>query len=490
VSLVSFVGTLLAAMALASGAVAKTSPLAFSAPTVIGTVDSTAPNFDVGIGDKGEAVVLWTHYYSTGGPVVEAASRPAAGAWSTPDALSPNNGFAMQSDVAVDDKGDAVAVWARYGGSQAVEAASRPAGGPWSTPTVLSASGGSPHVAVGDTGDAVAVWTRGTDSGVVVEAASRPPRGSWSTPTALSASDTYSSNPQVAVGKTGDAVAVWTRGTDSRVVVEAASRPPRGSWSTPTALSASDTYSSNPQVAVGKTGDAVAVWTRGTDSRVVVEAASRPPRGSWSTPTALSARNTYSFNPQVALSDHGEAIAAWNRFSGGPPYDTGTVVETASRPAGGPWSPPATLGDTNGWSLQVTVDHKGEAIAVWTRYTGSTPDISGTLVEAASRPARGTWSTPTQLSHTNGWSSSPNVAVSDKGHAVVVWQRPTGSGVVVEATSRLAGAAWSTPTTLTDAGFSPKVAVGNKGKAVIVWARYSASWPYDTDTALEAAATT
>jgi hypothetical protein len=439
VSLVSFVGTLLAAMALASGAVAKTSPLAFSAPTVIGTVDSTAPNFDVGIGDKGEAVVLWTHYYSTGGPVVEAASRPAAGAWSTPDALSPNNGFAMQSDVAVDDKGDAIAVWARYGGSQAVEAASRPAGGPWSTPTVLSASGGSPHVAVGDTGDAVAVWTRGTDSGVVVEAASRPPRGSWSTPTALSASDTYSSNPQVAVGKTGDAVAVWTRGTDSRVVVEAASRPPRGSWSTP---------------------------------------------------TALSARNTYSFNPQVALSDHGEAIAAWNRFSGGPPYDTGTVVETASRPAGGPWSPPATLGDTNGWSLQVTVDHKGEAIAVWTRYTGSTPDISGTLVEAASRPARGTWSTPTQLSHTNGWSSSPNVAVSDKGHAVVVWQRPTGSGVVVEATSRLAGAAWSTPTTLTDAGFSPKVAVGNKGKAVIVWARYSASWPYDTDTALEAAATT
>ena len=388
VSLVSFVGTLLAAMALASGAVAKTSPLAFSAPTVIGTVDSTAPNFDVGIGDKGEAVVLWTHYYSTGGPVVEAASRPAAGAWSTPDALSPNNGFAMQSDVAVDDKGDAIAVWARYGGSQAVEAASRPAGGPWSTPTVLSASGGSPHVAVGDTGDAVAVWTRGTDSGVVVEAASRPPRGSWSTP------------------------------------------------------------------------------------------------------TALSARNTYSFNPQVALSDHGEAIAAWNRFSGGPPYDTGTVVETASRPAGGPWSPPATLGDTNGWSLQVTVDHKGEAIAVWTRYTGSTPDISGTLVEAASRPARGTWSTPTQLSHTNGWSSSPNVAVSDKGHAVVVWQRPTGSGVVVEATSRLAGAAWSTPTTLTDAGFSPKVAVGNKGKAVIVWARYSASWPYDTDTALEAAATT
>jgi hypothetical protein len=388
VSLVSFVGTLLAAMALASGAVAKTSPLAFSAPTVIGTVDSTAPNFDVGIGDKGEAVVLWTHYYSTGGPVVEAASRPAAGAWSTPDALSPNNGFAMQSDVAVDDKGDAIAVWARYGGSQAVEAASRPAGGPWSTPTVLSASGGSPHVAVGDT------------------------------------------------------------------------------------------------------GDAVAVWTRGTDSRVVVEAASRPPRGSWSTPTALSARNTYSFNPQVALSDHGEAIAAWNRFSGGPPYDTGTVVETASRPAGGPWSPPATLGDTNGWSLQVTVDHKGEAIAVWTRYTGSTPDISGTLVEAASRPARGTWSTPTLLSHTNGWSSSPNVAVSDKGHAVVVWQRPTGSGVVVEATSRLAGAAWSTPTTLTDAGFSPKVAVGNKGKAVIVWARYSASWPYDTDTALEAAATT
>jgi hypothetical protein len=388
VSLVSFVGTLLAAMALASGAVAKTSPLAFSAPTVIGTVDSTAPNFDVGIGDKGEAVVLWTHYYSTGGPVVEAASRPAAGAWSTPDALSPNNGFAMQSDVAVDDKGDAIAVWARYGGSQAVEAASRPAGGPWSTPTVLSASGGSPHVAVGDTGDAVAVWTRGTDSGVVVEAASRPPRGSWSTP------------------------------------------------------------------------------------------------------TALSARNTYSFNPQVALSDHGEAIAAWNRFSGGPPYDTGTVVETASRPAGGPWSPPATLGDTNGWSLQVTVDHKGEAIAVWTRYTGSTPDISGTLVEAASRPARGTWSTPTLLSHTNGWSSSPNVAVSDKGHAVVVWQRPTGSGVVVEATSRLAGAAWSTPTTLTDAGFSPKVAVGNKGKAVIVWARYSASWPYDTDTALEAAATT
>jgi len=219
-------------------------------------------------------LAVWNRLTGTDS-VIEAASRPRGGMWSRPVAVSAASGQSYGPQVSVNAKGQAVAVWLRSAGAFIVETAWRSAGGTWSTPTSLSAansSSGAPQVGLGAR-SAVAVWELFTDTGSVVEAAARPRCATWLGPTSLSATDGVSQDPHVAVDTKGDAVAVWSRSTFSGGLIEVARRPQRGTWSTPTALSAADGDSASPQVAVAARGGAVIVWQRSVGGGSVVEAA-------------------------------------------------------------------------------------------------------------------------------------------------------------------------------------------------------------------------
>ena len=95
-----------------------------------------------------------------------AAAAPAAAhrAWLVPANLSAPGRDATEPQVAVDGSGAAVAVWARFDGSDTIiQASARPAGGAWGPAVDLSQSGRdskAPQVAVDASGDAVAVWAR------------------------------------------------------------------------------------------------------------------------------------------------------------------------------------------------------------------------------------------------------------------------------------------------------------------------------------------
>ena len=100
--------------------------------------------------------------------------------------------------VASDAAGDAVAVWwgDKGDGTAVVQAASRPAGGAWQPPVNLSAPMNvgccpeEPRVAMDTAGDAVAVWDNGT-----VQAASRPGGGAWQPAVTLSTPATSPTSP-------------------------------------------------------------------------------------------------------------------------------------------------------------------------------------------------------------------------------------------------------------------------------------------------------
>lgn len=398
-------------------------------------------------------------------------SAPAsASGWLAPVTLSDAGQHADEPQVAVDADGDAVAVWLRSDGSHArIQAATRPAGGAWTTPVTLSDAGQNaddPQVAVDTDGDAVAIWRRSDGTNIRVQAAARPAGGAWTAPTTISAAgpDTYDAG--VAVDPDGDAVAVWTQSDGSNIRVQAATRPAGGAWTAPDTLSTAGRDATAPQVGVDADGDAVAVWRRSDGSNVRAQAATRPAGGTWAAPDTISDAGQTASEPQVAVGADGTATAAWRANDGGDQY-----VKAATRPAGGAWTTPATLSNPAQTAdrPQVAVDATGDTTAVW-RQTGG----GYYRVTAATRPAGGSWSAADTLSDAGQHAYLPQVAVDPDGDATAVWHRTDGSHNRVQAATRPAGGAWATPVMLSAAGqhaSGQQIAVDAGGDATAVWHR-------------------
>ena len=206
-------------------------------------------------------------------------------AWAAPTWLAPTNLSAADANagtprVAVDQQGDAAAVWERSNGSHYVVQASvrSVAQGAWQPPVDLSAAGSNTQYATVRSdarGDIVAVWESYDGTEYTVWAAVRPgATGTWQAPVQLSALGVPTMTPQVALDPQGDAIVVWTyyADIDHHFLVQADRRLAGGGWEAPVQLSAFGQHAANPQVAFDAQGDAVAVWDRYDGSHSIVQA--------------------------------------------------------------------------------------------------------------------------------------------------------------------------------------------------------------------------
>lgn len=338
----------------------------------------------------------------------------------------------------------------------------------WLAETSLSAGGANayqPQVAVGTTGDTVAVWTREEEEGYgryVVQAAGRTAGGVWGPATDLSVTGRYgeyATDPQVAVDPAGDAVAIWEDGEEA---VRASTGTAGGAWGAPVELTVGGGAVYDPQVAVDRAGDAVVVWRHRDGSSWLIQAVSRPAGGVWGPPIDLSASGNDVEDPRVAVDPAGDAVAIWQQVSG-----SDWVVEAANRPVGGGWSLPVPISATgeSAEEPQLVVDPGGDALAVWR-------SLAGYVVEAASGPAGRTWGAPVELTTTAGNVSQPLVAMGSGGAATVIWRYHGASGYAVRSASRTAGGGWQPPVDVSAAGEDPeeaRVAVDAKGDALVLW---------------------
>jgi PKD domain len=287
------------------------------------------------IDSASEAVAVWTAFKS-GDIVVQGAIRSADGAWSEADDLSE----AGQSvtpletpDVAIDAAGNAIAVWKLESSDDIVQAAMRPAGQQdWAVPDDLSDSGqdaDQPAVAMDNAGDAVAVWARttGTDT---IQGAVRPAGGAWGEPDDLSSSAQNAAEPDVAIDETGDSVAVWTRFDGSKDIVQGAVRPAGGEWAEPEDLSASGQNGTAPVVAANDAVGSVAMWERSDGANLRVQAAVRPPGGEWFKPDTISAAGEPAGFPDVALDAAGDGIAVFGHNGADGPRVAATGYDFAA----------------------------------------------------------------------------------------------------------------------------------------------------------------
>jgi hypothetical protein len=189
----------------------------------------------------GDALAVW--FRSDSRLVVQAASRPAGGAWQTPQDISAP-GYNWRDEVALqvalDPAGNALAVWHQFDGLHFfVQAAARPAGGAWETVQDLSAAGqsaGYPQLALDAAGNALAVWQRSNGSNFIIQAAARRAGGAWETPQDLSAAGQNASASQVAMDREGNALAVWARSNGQNYIVQASQNSDKRMASSPRCL--------------------------------------------------------------------------------------------------------------------------------------------------------------------------------------------------------------------------------------------------------------
>jgi hypothetical protein len=400
----------------------------WQAPVTLFGPSPYTPRADLAVEPNGTAVVVGEGGGSLG-QEIGATFRPADGGFGTARPI----GRGSDPHVAIDATGDAVAVW--VDGSSRIQAALRPGGGSFAAPQTVSAAGqtaGEPRVAIDSAGDALAVWQRGVydyHSGFCqshIEAAWRPAGGSFGPPQTISGGVASAVHPEVAVNAEGTAVAVWESSDVPSCYgdyVQAASSAAGGSFGAAQRLSPSGQFANEAQVAVDPLGDAIAVWSRFDGTHTRLDAAIEPAGGSFGPAQTISAVGEDVAGPRVATDGQGDATVVW--------WSIDQAIKSAVRPAGGGFGPPEAIpGGSSGSDVnlpQLAVNAAGDAVALWSQ------GVFGSTVQAAVRPAGGSFGAAQAISGSSGSVGFYRVGIDSQANALAVWTRTEGNCSFVQA---------------------------------------------------------
>jgi hypothetical protein len=449
---------------------------------------ASAPS--VAVDQAGNFTVAWT----VDDPVtqVRAARLPAgAGAFEPIETVSSGNA-ASSPVVAVGGNGTAVIAYLQ---DNALQAAIRQgAGGEFAGATTVS--GANPvgyDVAVDDAGNAIAVWSREVVAGSIhVEASERaaglgfPPPAMARKLSSTTAGD-KSTQPSLAIAPDGRVLVLWTYQVGAgSLSVQFAERKPNGAWTAQALASESDKPSRLPNVAMAANGAAVAAWISEIGGNEALRGAVRAPDG------AFTGYHTFPSTtvgvPEIASNRAGDAVVAWGGFMG-------EGILAVRRPAGGGFGGVDTLAlGTQGTAdpaisllLQgVGVDDQGNSLALWrfNSFSSSTAtnifriqaasfDAVAPRFDAVSVPANGT----------PGGAIGMAAAASDRlSVPAIVWSFGDGATAAGPAVSHAYGApgAYTVTVTATDgagntASESRSVVVATTGpprvrsKVLVLW---------------------
>jgi hypothetical protein len=144
-------------------------------------------------------------------------------------------------------------------------------------------------------------------------------------------------------------------------------------------------------------------------------------------------------------------------------------VQAAYRPAGGSFGAPQTLSAAgyDAGEPRVAMDESGDATIVWSLKSGVTAKI-----QTAQAGPGGAFGAPVDLTGFTASASVPQVAYDPHGDAIAVWDGSDGANIRIEDAVRTAGGGFGAPQFLSPAGYNadtPQVALDSAGDALAVW---------------------
>lgn len=362
-------------------------------------------------------------------------------------------------DIAFSPDGEAIAAWVGSG-RNGVQVSMRRPGQEWSAPTTLAPvreEVEGPRIAV-SAGKAVIVWSDNarTRSGAtrVVLASTRLRRGRWGKPTNISAERRWreepeGSAPQVTITRGGKVTAIWTAGDEGHSTtsfIRSATQAAKGTgWSAPVGIPGS-IEGEEAQVGTTPGGEAVAIWGAAYDEESGIEASSRPANGKWRRSGRLGFPGPFP-HPQMAITSTGEAVGAWLKE---PEDDIGSVLEVATRPAGGKWKVKALARKSYSASPSIVTEPGGRVRLVWV--VGGLFGSPGEAVSSTHSPGTG-WTAPTSLAAEGlpiPQGAEPLIVVTPTGESIAIWQTgdQPGKATRIEQASKPRGGSWSESTVI------------------------------------------
>jgi hypothetical protein len=357
---------------------------------------------DVEMAANGDVIAVWKY-----GTSVWAAIRPAGGSYSAPVQISSGTGIVGSGApvVAVDPAGNAVAAWSQSdGSSQRTRAAFRPAGGAFGPADTISAAGVNTQdvsVAMDAAGNAIAVWA--TFGGLSrVHWSYRPAGGAFPPAgTSITAGATSSQQyPRLAMDAAGNAVVAY-QAYDSPpnvTFLRYQERPAGGVFPGPSGEknvlneggNGSPPSAGGMDVALGG-GEIAFAWKRfeggmvGTAFRGAIRVFGDPQ----TTGTQILDSSGGMDEVHLVMTPLGAVTAAWSTFDG-------NDIMWAAREPGSPTfgaadhlAPMASVAQ----KVMLGLDGLGNAVALW--YEAISP--SGHRAWVAQRPPGGTVGSPHEL---------------------------------------------------------------------------------------------
>jgi hypothetical protein len=361
----------------------------FGPPQSLSAAGQDAARPQIAFDGQGTAIAIWERSDGTNDRL-QAAFRPAGGSFGPAQTISA--GDAAFKRLAVNTQGNALVVWDGFDGTNPrVQAAFRPTGGSFGPPQNISAAlqgPVAPEVAIDQQGNALAIWTRSDGTNHRIQAAFRPVGGSFSPAQTISDPGQNAFSGKVAFDAQGNALAIWTRSDGTHLRIQAAFRPAGGSFGAPQTISpAGGSASQFTEISVDAQGNALVVWDRSDGTHLRIQAAFRPAGGSFGAPQTISPNGQNASSRKLVMFDGlGNALVVWGESGG-----TDGRIHAAFRPAGGSFGPPQSISDPgqNAFLSQLVVDAQGNALAVWERFDGTNP-----RVQVAFRPAGGSFGPP------------------------------------------------------------------------------------------------
>jgi microcompartment protein CcmK/EutM len=233
--------------------------------------------------NNGNAIITWEQSDGSKNQIFKSEYRGSV--WTHPsslsDNISPDGQHAENSQVAMDNNGNAIIIWYQSDGSVDQIFKSEYRGGVWTHPSSLSdnispdgQNADYSQVAMDNNGNAIIVWKQndGSDDQIFK---SEYRGGVWTHPSSLS--DNISPDgqeawhPQVAMDNNGNAIITWHQYIDGGIYQVFKSEYRGGVWTHPSSLS--DNISPDgqgavhTQVAMDNNGNAIITWYQSDGSK-------------------------------------------------------------------------------------------------------------------------------------------------------------------------------------------------------------------------------
>ncbi len=384
----------------------------------------------VGSASSGNVVAIWTRDAS----IVASDFNAVSQTWSNPTPIQGNLLHFDSYDLAVNDQGDAVAVWGevQVNGYAIIKAARYAASNArWGQPVQISRLNGpssryaQPRVAIDHAGNIVAAWWQNDDSlatPISVYAANFDAKSQvWLAPRSLQDSSNSDIPLALAIDATGNAIVAWAQASvRSGPHLTTVARYDAGAkaWGDAVTIQASARDTLGVTVASDPSGNAMVAWLEqsGTGTAAQMIASYYPAAGKrWGTPVPL-AEGDISL-PTMAFDRAGNAMLLSNQYGPGKP----SIIQCRRYAhASGTWSEGPNLVNPNYADLNVVlaIDPAGNAVIASFGHV----DVEHSVVRATRfSSTTNKWDEWTQVSSTAGAMGEPALAIDRTGQAMLMW---------------------------------------------------------------------